>query len=94
MILPSSRPAAAPQEGECYFSSIGDGFEVADRVLPGTGDISLLATLLTPLWEGSGVFQTHLSHRTNFSPANGAGRNLIPLSRDLRNVTLTCFIYI
>lgn len=94
MILPSSRPAAAPQEGECYFSSIGDGFEVADQVLSGTGNTSLLAAMLVPLWKCSGVFQTLLNHRTSFSSANGAGRNLIPLSRDLRNVTLTCFIYI
>lgn len=71
------------------FSSIGDGFVVADQVLPGTGDTSLLAALLAPLWKGSEVFQTLLNHKTNLSSANGAGRNLVPLSRDLRNVALT-----
>lgn len=67
---------------------------MADQVLSGTGNTSLLAAMLVPLWKCSGVFQTLLNHRTSFSSANGAGRNLIPLSRDLRNVTLTCFIYI
>lgn len=54
----------------------------------------LTSCSVLPLWEGSGVFQTLSSHRTNLSSANGEGRNLIPLSRDLSNVTLICFLYI
>lgn len=65
---------------------------MADEVPQGTRDTSLPGALFSPSWEGSGVVQTLSNRRTNLSPANGAGRNLIPLYRDLRNVTFICFI--